>query len=264
MAVFPRLQQPAMADDKPPGSSNTNKSSSSTPFPSASAYAARRGALDLLLAETGVTGGRPAATGPSTTTTTTTTADSDSAGANTPPANKPRFLDVIRAQRQKAEALRKATGEAATATATTTTNATTTTTSSTAAKTGFSTLLARDKPAVTAPSAGPRSVQDRLEAEFQRYRGANPLAGVGFVPEGASDQTDNNNNKNEGKGKIGGTATAQNRRARQLMVAPSSGKRGRNGREETAGHNDGDGGGSSSDDEPGRSALGRRKKAKRG
>ncbi|CAK7268074.1 hypothetical protein SEPCBS119000_002876 [Sporothrix epigloea] len=126
-------------------------------------------------------------------------------------------------------------------------------------------------------------VQDELEAGFRRYSRANPLGGVGSGHSadaesssqstglGRGSQSDQKDHKDQ-KGQQDATmppssASSQNLRARQLMMAPKS-SAARREEERVASMNQKkrltNGGDNSSDEDVGRSALGRAKKSRKG
>ncbi|CAK7272758.1 hypothetical protein SEPCBS57363_005308 [Sporothrix epigloea] len=117
-------------------------------------------------------------------------------------------------------------------------------------------------------------VQDELEAGFQRYSRANPLGGVGSGYSAKVESSSQNmgrgrgSHSNQNQSQQGSTmppttATSRNLKARQLMVAPAS----RREEEKVANvkkKHFSNGGDDSSDEDVGRSALGRAKKSRKG
>lgn len=140
--------------------------------------------------------------------------------------------------------------------------------------TGTNAAAAAATTAAATTTTGPSfaQVQDELEAGFQKYSRANPLGGVGAArgggdseggqqKQGQSQGQGQNQNQNQGqRSDVPMTATARNLKARQLMVAPQSASRREDERIAAAKKKHyNNGGDESSDEDVGRSALGRKK-----
>lgn len=242
------------------------------PNPTSSAYAAQRGSVDMLMkvkpasapaksAPTGIQRG-PAASG---------TADT---------APKMSFLEAVRAQRQeKAQMVRNNGGGPSSSTITTTTITNANAFGKVPKAGGFSALLAgkaaapsKAAPATTTTtttttiSTSFAEVQDELEAGFQRYSRANPLGGVGTTFSSGKEEAQDANAQHKGQAT---TATSRNLKARQLMVAPMAKNERQNQQQllqqqQRKQQQQKNNGGDSSDEDMGRSALGRSKRARKG
>ena len=241
------------------------------PNPTSSAYAAQRGSVDMLMKA------KPA----SVNTRAVPTGIDRGPAANEKKAGtvKISFLEAVRAQRQeKAQMVRsRVGGQSSTITTTTITNPNA---AGKVPKTGgFSALLASSRGAPATPKASAAAaattttstatvistsfaqVQDELEAGFQRYSRANPLGGVGTAMGGGTKGEEEANSKGHAT-----TATSRNLKARQLMVAPmaKNERQQQQQQQQQQQKKQYNKGGDSSDEDAGRSALGRSKRARKG